>query len=130
MARDGRGIHAVVLASPLARSFSSQAEQPLSTQQALERVFAACARQPSCRDVFPNVEQDFYAAYDDLTSSPVSVPILRPDSGRDTVWLDGSASSTTPAVACSIGHAPRSPVSHFCCTSCAPVTACAPPAKS
>ena len=89
MARDRRGIHAVVLASPLARSFSSQAEQPLSTQHALERVFAACARQPSCRDAFPNVEQDFYAAYDDLTSSPVSVPITRPDSARDTVWFDG-----------------------------------------
>ena len=89
MARDGRGIHSVVLASPLARSFSSQAEQPLSTQRALERVFAACARQRSCGDAFPNVEQDFYAAYDDLTSSPLSVPIMRPDRGRDTVWFDG-----------------------------------------
>jgi pimeloyl-ACP methyl ester carboxylesterase len=89
MARDGRGIHSVVLASPLARSFSSQAEQPLSTQRALEHVFAACARQPSCRDAFPNVEQEFYAAYDDLTSSPVAVPIMRPDTGRDTVWFDG-----------------------------------------
>lgn len=89
MARDGQGIHSVVLASPVARSFSSQAEQPLSTQRALERVFAACARQPSCRDAFPTVEQDFYAVYDDLTTSPVPVPILRPDSGRDTVWLDG-----------------------------------------
>jgi pimeloyl-ACP methyl ester carboxylesterase len=89
MARDGAGIHAVVLASPLARSFSSQAEQPLSTQHALERVFAACAGQKSCRDAFPNVEQDFYAAYDNLTSSPVSVPITRPDGTRDTVLFDG-----------------------------------------
>ena len=89
MARDRRGIHAVVLASPLARSFSSQAEQPLSTQHALERVFAACSRQPACRDAFPNVEHDFYAAYDDLTASPVSVPIIRPDSERDTVWFNG-----------------------------------------
>src|SRR5262249_20052375 len=72
-----------------ARGFSSQAEQPLSTQRALEHVFAACARQPSCRDAFPTVEQDFYAVYDDLTTSPVPVPIVRPDGGRDTVWLDG-----------------------------------------
>jgi len=89
MARDRRGIHAVVLASPLARNFSSQAEQPLSTQHAFERVFAACARQPSCRDAFPNVEQDFYAAYDDLTSSPVSVPITGPNRASDTVRFDG-----------------------------------------
>jgi pimeloyl-ACP methyl ester carboxylesterase len=89
MVRDGRGIHAVVLASPLARSFSHQAEQPLSTQHALERVFAACARQPSCREAFPSVEQDFYSAYDDLTSSPVPVPTMSPDGGRDTIRFDG-----------------------------------------
>ena len=89
MARDGRAIRCVVLASPLARGFSSQAEQPLSTQRALARVYAACAHQPSCRDAFPTVEQDFYAVYDDLTTSPVSVPTVRPDGGRDTVWLDG-----------------------------------------
>ena len=89
MARDGRAIRSVVLASPVARSSSVQAEQPLSTQRALEHVYAACARQPACRDAFPTVEQDFYAVYDDLTTSPVPVPIVRPDSGRDTVWLDG-----------------------------------------
>jgi pimeloyl-ACP methyl ester carboxylesterase len=89
MARDGRAIRSVVLASPVARGFSSQAEQPLSTQRALGRVYAACARQASCRDAFPTVEQDFYAVYDDLTTSPIPVPIVRPDSGRDTVWLDG-----------------------------------------
>jgi len=42
-------------------------------------VFAACTRQPSCRDAFPNIEQDFYAVYDDLTSSPVPAPIMRPE---------------------------------------------------
>jgi pimeloyl-ACP methyl ester carboxylesterase len=89
MARDGRGIHSVVLASPVARSFSSQAEQPLSTQRAFEHVFAVCARQPSCRDAFPNAEEDFYAVYDNLTSSPVPVPIVRPDSTPDTVRFDG-----------------------------------------
>ena len=71
MARDGRAIRSVVLASPVARGFSSQAEQPLSTQRALEHVYAACARQPSCRDAFPTVEQDFYAVYDTLTTSPI-----------------------------------------------------------
>jgi pimeloyl-ACP methyl ester carboxylesterase len=89
MARDGRAIRSVVLASPLARGFSSQADQPLSTQRALERVFAACAHQPSCRDAFPAVEQDFYAVYDILTKSPIRVPIVRQDAGLDSVWLNG-----------------------------------------
>jgi pimeloyl-ACP methyl ester carboxylesterase len=73
----------------MARSFSIQAEQPLSTQQAFERLFAACRLQPSCRDAFPNIEQDFYTTYDELTKSPVPVPIMRPDGRSDTVSVDG-----------------------------------------
>jgi pimeloyl-ACP methyl ester carboxylesterase len=90
MARDGGAIRSVVLGSPAARSFSVQAEQPLSTQRALERVFAACAEQPPCREAFPNVERDFYDAYDKLTTSPIPVPLVRPEGGRHTVWLDGN----------------------------------------
>jgi pimeloyl-ACP methyl ester carboxylesterase len=89
MVRDGQAIRSVVLPSPMARSFSIQAEQPLSTQQAFERLFAACRLQPSCRDAFPNIEQDFYATYDELTKSPVPVPIMRPDGRSDTVSVDG-----------------------------------------
>ena len=89
MARDGRAIRSVVLASPTARGFSSQAEQPLSTQRALERVFHACAGQSACHDAFPNTEEDFYAVYDTLTRAPAAVITERADSGRDTVWLDG-----------------------------------------
>jgi pimeloyl-ACP methyl ester carboxylesterase len=90
IARDGRGIRSIVLASPNARSFSSQAEQPLSTQRALENVVAACARQLSCRNAFPDVEGDFYAVYDDLTSSPLPIPITRSDGARETVRFDGA----------------------------------------
>ena len=89
MVRDGRAIRSVVLPSPMARSFSIQAEQPLSTQQAFERLFAACRLQSSCRDAFPNIAQDFYAAYDELMRSPVAVPVMRPDGRSDTVSVDG-----------------------------------------
>jgi pimeloyl-ACP methyl ester carboxylesterase len=89
MRRDGPAIHAVVLASPVARSAPSSAEQPLSTQRALERVFGACATQPACRDAFPQAERDFYAAYDTLTASPVGIPLSRPTGRTDTLWLDG-----------------------------------------
>jgi pimeloyl-ACP methyl ester carboxylesterase len=90
MMRDRQAIRAVVLESPVARSFPMRAEQPLSTQRAFERVFAACALQPSCRDAFPSVEQDFYTAYDELTKSPVPVLIMRPDGRSDTAWVDGN----------------------------------------
>ncbi len=89
MVRDGPAIRSVVLASPRARSFSAQSEQPLSTQRAFERLFAACKLQPSCREAFPTVDQDFHAVYADLTKSPLPVPIPLPDGRSDTVWLDG-----------------------------------------
>ncbi len=90
MVRDRRGIRAVELASPVARGFPLRAEQPLSTQRAFERLFAACALQPSCHDAFPNVEQDFYASYDELTKSPVPVPVTSLDGPTNTVWIDGN----------------------------------------
>jgi pimeloyl-ACP methyl ester carboxylesterase len=90
MVRDPQGIRAVELASPVARGFPSRAEQPLSTQRAFERLFAACALQPSCHDAFPNVEQDFYASYDELTQSPVPVPVTSLDGRTNTVWVDGN----------------------------------------
>ena len=90
MVRDRQGIRAVELASPVARGFPSRAEQPLSTQRAFERLFAACALQPSCHDAFPDVEQDFYASYDELTKSPVPVPISSRDGRMNTVWVDGN----------------------------------------
>ena len=90
MVRDRRGIRAVELASPVARGFPSRAEQPLSTQRAFERLFAACALQPSCHDAFPNVEQDFYASYDELTKSPVPVPVTSLDGPTNTAWIDGN----------------------------------------
>jgi pimeloyl-ACP methyl ester carboxylesterase len=87
--RDAGAIRAVVLASPVARSVSMAAEQPRSTQRAFERLFAACARQPSCRAAFPNLEQDFYADYDALTRSPIPVSLTGPGRPTDTVWVDG-----------------------------------------
>jgi pimeloyl-ACP methyl ester carboxylesterase len=75
----------VVLASPTGLAISSHAEQPQSTQRAFEHVFAACERQPACHRAFPNVAQDFYAAYDELNNSPLRVPTTR----EGTVVFDG-----------------------------------------
>lgn len=89
MVRDGPAIRSVVLVSPVARSFSTQSELPLSNQRAFERLFAACTLQPSCRDAFPTVDQDFLAVYTNLTKSPLPVPVPLPDGRSETVWLDG-----------------------------------------
>jgi pimeloyl-ACP methyl ester carboxylesterase len=89
MLRDGSALHAVVLASPVARSRPVSAEQPASTERAFERVFSACAAQASCRDSFPRIRQDFYAAYGALAAAPIGVPVMVPTGRADTVWLDG-----------------------------------------
>ena len=89
MVRDRPAIRAVVLASPVARGVASRPEQPLSTQAALERVFTECARQSPCRDSFPQLEQDFYGDYDELTAAPLGVPVGGVDGRTDTVWIDG-----------------------------------------
>jgi hypothetical protein len=106
MSRDGSAIHSVVLASPVARSFSTQAEQPLSTQRALEHMFAACGRQPTCRDAFPNVEQDFYTlhtipCFKNRQRSPSCAPIA----GATPSGSMTDVSSTTSAISSSVGHA-------------------------
>ena len=86
MLRDGPALHAVVLASPVGRGVPVGAEQPMSTQRAFERVFAACAAQAACHEAFPDLEADFYAAYDALRTSAVGVAMP----GRsDSVHLDG-----------------------------------------
>jgi pimeloyl-ACP methyl ester carboxylesterase len=73
----------------MALSFSVQSEQPLSTQRAFERLFAACRLQPACRAAFPTLGQDFYALYGELTKSPLPVPVPLRDGRSGTVWLDG-----------------------------------------
>ena len=89
MVRDGQAIRSVVLASPVARGFPYRLNNHSRPSEPSNALFAACGLQPSCHDAFPNVEQDFYAAYDELTKSPVPVPITRPDGRSDTVSVDG-----------------------------------------
>jgi pimeloyl-ACP methyl ester carboxylesterase len=95
MRRDERAIRAVVLSTPDTRPIDRHAEVSLSNQRALERVFAACDSQPTCHATFPNVGDDFYAVYDELTANPLSVPVVRDDRTAETAWLDGQRFVTT-----------------------------------
>lgn len=53
-------------------------------------IFAACAAQPSCAAVYPNLEADFYATVNRLTASPVVVQAKDPSTGAPvTVNIDG-----------------------------------------
>jgi pimeloyl-ACP methyl ester carboxylesterase len=75
MRRDPMGIRSVVMESPVTRGPATQAEFDLSFQRAVEHVFADCTSQEPCRAAFPAIEDDFYAVYDELEKTPLSVPV-------------------------------------------------------
>jgi len=89
MRQDPRGIRSVVMASPVTLGPARHAEVALSIERAIERVWKECAAQASCNAAFPNVGDDFYALYDELSRNPLPAPVQRDNGVVDTVWIDG-----------------------------------------
>jgi len=89
MRQDPRGIRSVVMASPVTLGPARFGEVALSIQRAVERVWKECAAQVSCNAAFPNVGDDFYALYDELSKSPLPAPVKRDNRVVDTAWIDG-----------------------------------------
>ena len=89
MRQDVRGIRSVVMASPVGLGPERHAEVGLSIQRAFESVWKGCAAQTSCHAAFPNVAEDFYALYDELSRNPLPAPVKRDNGVVDTVWIDG-----------------------------------------
>jgi pimeloyl-ACP methyl ester carboxylesterase len=87
MKRDPKAVHSVILASPLIPG-AAKAEDALSIQRALERIFAACGAQAECRSAFPAPEQDLFELYAELNAKPMEVVVEQGDS-RSSVTLDG-----------------------------------------
>jgi pimeloyl-ACP methyl ester carboxylesterase len=88
MRHDRAGVRAAVLAYSSTPGPHMQAEAALSYQRSLERLFGACSAQPTCRDAFPALADDFFAVHDALQEDPVEVSLER-TSGRATVIMDG-----------------------------------------
>jgi pimeloyl-ACP methyl ester carboxylesterase len=65
-------------------------EYPRSSQQALDRVFAACVRQPGCHNAFPEIESEFRSLLKRLTEKPVKVRVGPSETGPEAeVTIDG-----------------------------------------
>jgi pimeloyl-ACP methyl ester carboxylesterase len=88
MRRDGGAVRAAVLAYSSAPGPVMQAEAALSYQRSLERLFAACAEQPSCRTAFPALADDFFAVHDELQATPAEVTV-ESAAGATTRRVDG-----------------------------------------
>ncbi|HEX5108174.1 MAG TPA: alpha/beta hydrolase [Vicinamibacterales bacterium] len=87
MKRDGRAVHSAILASPLIPGVA-KAEDALSVQRAIDRVFEECAAQTACRSAFPAPEQDLVELYRELNATPMEVVVER-GNARIPVVLDG-----------------------------------------
>lgn len=57
-------------------------EFPRSSQEALDRVLAACAGQPACHAAFPNLAQELDILFKRLAETPVKVEATESESGR------------------------------------------------
>jgi len=65
-------------------------EYPRSSLQALDAVFAACARQADCHAAFPNLAAEYDALVKRLDGAPVRVRVANADSAGETeVPIDG-----------------------------------------
>jgi len=65
-------------------------DYPRSAQQALDQVFAACARQPGCHHAFPELEHEFSSLLQRLTEKPVKVKLSPLETGPAVeVTIDG-----------------------------------------
>jgi pimeloyl-ACP methyl ester carboxylesterase len=61
-----------------------------SAQQALVATFAACARQTSCHDAFPDLADEYRALVQRLADEPIRVRVAASNGGEETeVPLDG-----------------------------------------
>jgi pimeloyl-ACP methyl ester carboxylesterase len=91
MRRDRQGIRAVVLDKPLPPD--AEAEAALASQQALARIFDACASNAACNTRFPNLEQTFIAVFDSLSRAPLTAPAA--EGSTRPIRLDGGGFVTT-----------------------------------
>ena len=89
MRLDPSGIRSVVLASPVTRGPTTQAEVALSAKRAFDKVWSACAAQSSCNRAFPTIGADFIAVSHELTQNPLPVTSMQGGNAADTIWLDG-----------------------------------------
>jgi pimeloyl-ACP methyl ester carboxylesterase len=73
-------VRALVLQGVLPFDSSAWLDMPRSTQQALDYVFAACARQQGCHNAFPNLAQEFKTLLQRLAANSVKITVNKPDS--------------------------------------------------
>ncbi len=69
------GVRSVVLDSAYTPDVSLLTEAPENFVRALDVLFAGCAADPDCNEVYPDLEERTFALVDQLDAEPVTVPV-------------------------------------------------------
>lgn len=85
MRNSPQSLRAVVLDSVIPASIDRVAQSPLTVQQGLQRVFAACEADAACNSKYPNLEQSYRAVLKQLAAQPLKVTV-----DGETTPMDGN----------------------------------------
>lgn len=86
------GLRSVILDSVVAPDVNFIAEIPVSEDRVLDEVFTACEADAACRELYPDLEERFYALVRRYDESPVTLSLVDPETGEaHDAYLDGAA---------------------------------------
>jgi pimeloyl-ACP methyl ester carboxylesterase len=92
MRRYPAGLRSVVLDSVYPPDVDLYAEAPANFSRALERLFSACAANPTCDQAYPDLRNVFFKTVKQLNTQPVLREIQNPSTGEKyKAWMDGGA---------------------------------------
>lgn len=84
------GLRSVILDSVVPTDINFISEIPASETRALNEVFAACDADPECHEVYPDLEERYFALVRRFNESPISVVLTEPKTGvRHEAFVDG-----------------------------------------
>jgi pimeloyl-ACP methyl ester carboxylesterase len=67
------GIHSVILESPLPPNVRYFENVTANFRRSLDKIFAKCENDPSCKKAYPELKKDFYEAIDSLDKNPMII---------------------------------------------------------
>lgn len=82
-----QGIRSVILDSNIPPEIDGVLSVPDTANHIFRTFFDGCASSPSCNAAYPNLEKTFYALVDKLNANPITVPVPRPDNGKQYTMI-------------------------------------------
>lgn len=90
--RHGDHVRTITLAGASLLDVPMFEHYPLSSQKALDYIFARCGADPSCHSAFPNLRQEFVDLMTRLEQDPITLPLSNPGTDQPIVLTHEMAS--------------------------------------